>query len=387
MQCALITRTYVMDIIAHEQTEKQPRALSPDAGVPGEYQEWRADVYQALLDAGLEHEAELFWSCAGDSPTYFIAKNKTIPADAPEKCVICCASDPGHHAKAIKATCELRICPECARRLTNRFMARYVPLFECLVRDGRRDYRLRKITLTTPCSLEADDVEEQYRFYRQAVVRLFDDLLSEGWRKRQAVLVADEFGPKGRKLHFHILHFGEWIENRAGYDNTLADAWRAVTNDQAEVVYIELVDKADVKKAVIESVKYATKMWKVDDETGDVVRIEPGLVPLLLQVFKGQRRVRSYGLAYAIGPVEPAPDRCPVCNALMVKYTVGEWNIYVQTGWTIEEVSQYLSADIANKSDTRAPPKRSQNSGLEGLRQPFLPGDVGSAANSLILHV
>lgn len=325
--------------------KKQKTAINADS--QGDYEDWRADVYGALLDADMEHEADLWWRCARCGATYFVSKNQEV--DENTKAVYACCNDPSHHAKAVKMTCQLRICPECARREVFRLLHRYVPVMEALMHSHHPTYRFRKIVLTTPLDMESPDAKTKYLEYASKVPKVFDELLPKGWRSEQGFIQSAEFGPQGHKLHFHLIFFGEWLDNRKSNGYKLASAWKKVTGEECEVVRIYGIKPEDIQAELIETLKYTTKFWKTDED-GEIIRIEPRLMPILLNILKGTRRIRSYGVFYNVPEVPQEPDVCPVCQSALVRWSALEWNIYAQTGWLPDEQSQHLGSDIANKS-------------------------------------
>lgn len=314
---------------------------------PG-YTEWRGEVYQALKDAAMDNEAEAFWSCAGGDPVVWAKKAPAPDAHKNVKsnyvCGECC------QVKLIKETCHLRICPDCARRASARFIERFMPVAEYLIPKMSGAMRFRKIVLTTPFSLTDDDVDSQYRRLKKLVPKVFDELLPDGWRRYQGFIVADEFGAKGKKLHFHILFFGQYIDQSKQGGFKLSRAWNKVTGGSCKVAYIKQVKPNDVRGEILETLKYTTKFWKRGVD-GDIERLEPSLVPTLASVLKGSRRVRSYGVFYRVPQPDRRPVTCPDCNIEMIRLSQVEYEIYFETGWLPEDAELYLR--IGNKSPGR----------------------------------
>jgi len=313
--------------------------------------DWRGLVYAALTDSGYVAEADDFLDCAADNPTYFVTKHIPVPETGDVKQVYCC--DECGKAKVFRKTCHLRICPECAARASARFVARYMPVIHTLIHQHHRSYRFRKIVLTTPYHLLDQNSSHQLAQLKKAIPLMFDELLPSGWRKDQGFIVADEFGPNGLKLHFHILFYGQWLDNKAREDYPLSTAWQKVTGGECEVVHISAVPLDKIEHELIESLKYCAKFWKTDPETGEVIRLDPDLVPRLLAVLKGTRRVRSYGIFYNVPDPDPRPVVCPCCNRSMIKLSPVEWNIYVKTGWLPD--LQELNLRLGNKSGPDPP--------------------------------
>lgn len=316
-------------------------------GPKGDYHEWRLLVSDALRDAGYITDADSFWDCAADQPTYFIPHHRTLPDDTDTKSLYVCLSDRNHRVKAVRCTCHLRICPDCAKRASARLLARYMPKCRELILRRSTRYQFRKVVLTTDLDLRSPDVAIQYQKLRKLVPKLFDSLLLDTWRYNQGVIVSDEFGPEGHKLHFHVIFYGSWLENRAGYEKTISSEWSRLTDGHGEITWIGLVKPADVENEVVEALKYATKFWKSDTD-GNVIRLDPELVVILHELLDGVRRVRSYGIFYKL----PAPaDRdpvCPDCQSPVLRLSVTEWNIFAQSGWLPDEQSLHLR--LGNKS-------------------------------------
>jgi hypothetical protein len=311
----------------------------------GDYHEWRLLVSDALRDAGYDDDADEFWSCAGDDAVFWTTNPPQIGSDSNAASVYVC---PAHGVKIIRKTCHLRICPDCARRAANRLLARFMPTIQETVHSHHPRYRFRKIVLTTPFCLTDPDAKAQYRRLKKCLLKVFDELLPKDWRSDQGYIVADEWGADGLKLHFHILFYGQWLDNRKANGYPLATAWRKVTGGDCEVVYIAGVSAERVEAEVVETLKYCVKFWKSDPETGDTKRLSPDSMVILHQVLKGERRVRSSGIFYRLNAVADRAPCCPVCSEELKRMTISEYNIWVITGWTPEEQTLYLRT--GNKS-------------------------------------
>jgi hypothetical protein len=377
-----------MTSITQNHTETQPLDLTPDFNplTQGGYEEWRADVYGALLDAGMADEADKWWACARGNAVWFPSTDTPVGDDT--KAVYVCPDHPGHHAKAQRITCQLRVCPECAKRESARLLARYMPVVKELAHRHHPKYRFRKIVLTTPLDVRDKDARQKLLHYFKCVPMMFDRLLPKGWRKEQGFLPAYEFGTHGLKLHFHIIFYGQWLDNRKANGYPLASAWEAVTGGECEVVRIYGIKPDDVEDEIVENLKYCTKFWKLDAD-GKPERLDPELVPVLLTVLKGTRRIRSYGLFYKIGKPVKEPMRCPACDAILVRWSATEWNIFAETGWLPDQAREHLGSDIANKSppttgknNKRGSPATSESDVL----QPNIPGLVDNQTDKNVSH-
>lgn len=305
---------------------------------------WRDEVAVALEVAGYAKESELFRTCADPAKIFTVDYNADLPAGSIG--VFVCENDPHHHAKAIAPTCKLRICPDCAHVHTARLMARYVPELLDLEMSGHDEYNCKHVVLTTPISLDDADLRPKLVALMAAVPRCFDLVAGKHWRKDSGLLVALEFGEDGRRLHFHCVWYGKFINKFC-----LSAAWRIVTSGLAQIVHIEQLDRGGedgrtLEAAVAEVCKYATKLAHKNSDgswrwmpAADVVR--------LFTALKGLRRVRSYGLLYNLAE-KPRPHVCPVCSGGMLKLARLEWTIWRETGWLPEEFREALKPPLVN---------------------------------------
>jgi len=154
-----------------------------------------------------------------------------------------------------------------------------------------------------------------------------DQALGQGWYKKgQGYVGAADYGEAGRKLHTHLAAFCAFIDQEE-----LSKIWESLTG--CKVVWIE---EMSTDEALHEVLKYATKL----------TTLQPADVVALRDVIKGQRRVRSRGCFYAIDLVE-VPHTCEVCGAVIVKWSLGQYERHVQ--------NLYLTR--GNNSSCRAPPE------------------------------
>lgn len=344
-----------------------------DNGSAGSYQDWRSEVWQALSDAGLSKESEAFWRCGGDDARF--STHYPLPVDLHSnfKSLFVCDQHPEHEVVVCRETCHLRICPDCARRAAARLIARYVPVALELAKNAPPGYRMRKIVLTTPIDLRDPEVKIKIASARLNVPQLFDKLLPPGWRTSQGFICADEFGPHGGKLHFHILFYGQFISNKAKDGYPLANAWSELTGGECYVTHISSVNYEDLEHELIETVKYVTKFWKTD-ETGALVRLSPDLAVALLRSLRGSRRVRSYGVFFGLPALASDPLTCPECGGTVSRWTPLQWNIFCETGWRPDEQSRLLILRPGNKS----PPERGE---LPSVTSPKPETDLGRPRN------
>lgn len=284
---------------------------------------WRTEVQKHLEAAGHYIDAEAFGRCAADKARVYtqekIGKDSHITGvfACPDQCecVVC------------RETCHLRICPECCRRAGARLVARYLPVMQKQHRPG---HRYRKIVLTTPIDLRQPDVKEEIKRLRKCVSKLFDKILPKNWRKTCGYVVGDEFGPTGHKLHFHILIYSPFIDNRREAGKPLETAWRKVTGGQCQVVFIQEVPRFKLDTELQETLKYVVKFSK--SVNGKTVKVEPYLMVVLHAALKRTRRVRSYGIFYNI-PIEDDDTpvlACRVCGKEMIRTCAREWNAQIE---------------------------------------------------------
>lgn len=323
------------------------------------YESWRNAVYEQLVIAGMDSDAERWLSCE----TYHKIPFSGEDAPVGTKNIACCSREPLNHPRiAFKSTCGLRYCPTCAEQHSARLLARYAPvLTELALKSGSR--RLRKIMLSTPYSLEDDSTGDHYKKLMSAIPVMFDDLLGTEWRDHSGLLVGAEIGENGYKLHFHLLAYCKFIDQKQ-----LATAWNKATDGHAEVVWIAEVsrDKSSVEKAIAEQLKYCTKFWKLKHD-GSRSMIDPHLIPKLAKLLAGTRRIRSYGLFYKIPEPEPETHYCEVCGSPMVMIWQSDWILFRETCMTWEDLNLKLANNFPN-----GPPENKFNSPPEQRKFDFL---------------
>lgn len=329
----------------------------------GEYMRWRWAVSDAYRAAGDVDKADRWDTCA--DPALF-ATIKIHQEALPNNAVgtVCCSEHPEHFNKVICPSCDDRCCPDCAHRQSARLLDRYMPVMQKFIEKPRRGWRFRKITLTTSISVRHPQVKTRIQDLYGAVRQTLDELLKERSKPAKmaecGVVVAHEFGPRGNRLHFHILFYGPLIPQAK-----LSDKWHALGG--WPVVWIESVGnskrhKLTLEDAVAEVVKYTTKFWK-RDRFGKVKYVDPKLIPIISRAIEGTRRVRSWGLFYNAAE-EKGKAYCPTCNAPLMLLSVTEFVIFRETGWLPDEARIMLDADLsdlhlklADKSIDRGPPK------------------------------
>lgn len=289
------------------------------------YQQWRNEVYELLIDADFPRAGE-FLNCSCFASVK-ASSDVSLPTGDNARSVFVCSGNPAHDYDVRLFTCHQRICPDCAHRFSARLLARYVPPALDYIAAHNPSFRLRKIELTTPFSLFDPAIEFRYKQMQQAVIQCFDMVLGSGWRKTQGLIVNDEFGEDGYRLHFHIIHAGPFV----GKDE-LTQAWKAVTGGTCEVTWIKGVTSANPERALIEAMKYAVKMWHRDKD-GNILRTDPAIVARLATLLHGKRRVRTYGIFYKVPEPEREPQCCEQCGAPMERWKLLEYRIFQETGY------------------------------------------------------
>lgn len=324
------------------------------------YKSWRKNVGEQMFFAGMEDEAQAFWSCA-ENPKQKISSHAPAVNSSAETAYVCTQGQ-GHDALLFFSTCDNRGCPDCARRQTARFAHRYVPLtLELAARKDR--YRLRHIVLTTPYDLKEMSVEEgrqRIRDCRNSITGVWK-MLETKKRKTLGSLESFEFGANGHKLHFHILHYGSYLPQV-----DIVNAWRKLTGGECEVVFVRAIglpedSEEKIKHDVIETLKYSTKFWSTDKVTGEIKYIDPSLMPKLMLILKGTRRVRSSGVFYNIPEPENEPLCCADCGHEMSRVRIKEWHLWLSKGAVYEDIkamdrASRLKYTLANKSPPKTVP-------------------------------
>ena len=315
------------------------------------YKAWRNHVATALLEAGLAKEANKFKDCSEKPVQWIPSDSKILHPDATT--VWLCTGNPDEHNAAVfMPTCDCRICPDCARRQAARLAQRYIPVILDLAKNQGRS-RLRHIVLTTPVSLVDDDettLRRKISRYDRAVSKMWANLEKKGFADQyltDGILASWEFGTEGLKLHYHIIHYGHYIPQ-----HLISETWSELTGHECKVVFVRAIGQTgateeQVKHDVIETLKYSTKFWKVDDK-GEIEYIKPELMPKLLLVLKGKRRVRSTGVFYNIPEPEPDAFCCPDCGAEMLRVGLENWHYWTEYHAIVD--MDALRYKLANKS-------------------------------------
>jgi hypothetical protein len=353
-------------MLQHNHTIIQPG--NPDntvkrASRSGDYIRWRLRVADAYRAAGMVAEATLFEECSDPAKFFMLKPGMEIPGEAIN--VVACSSDPAHLSKAICPSCQLRTCPDCAHRETARLLARYMPTMQQYFDHPHRpNWRFSKIVFTTAISLFDGDIQEQIKDIYDHIREVLEIALRTHQTGRisfsdTGTLLSHEFGPNGLKLHVHALFYGPYLrrdelirlwEKRTGY-------WNVSISGVGNGGRLD-----DLPDAVAETIKYTAKFWKRTAK-GEIVYVNPEVVPVLHKAIAGSRRVRSWGLFYNI----QEPDEkayCPVCEAPLTLMRKSEWDAWSQTGFMPDELRAVLREPLlvnskdGNKSPPHPPPIR-----------------------------
>jgi hypothetical protein len=336
---------------------------------------WRTRVGTALLDYGMTKEAFQFNGCF-EHPVHWIKSDTaTLPADAAT--VWLCANEPNHKAALFMPTCDLRICPDCAARHSARLASRFIPKALELSKMPGRD-KLKHVIFTTPLHLtqyDPDTTRTKIYWYMKLVRKSLEQLEQLGieygrsWKTKGAI-VSFEFGEDGLHLHFHVVHYGDFLPQAE-----LSKIWSKLTDGMAKVVYVRGMDYSNetaLKKSIIETLKYSVKFWSTDEKTGETVYLEPTIMPHLLRVLKGMRRVKSWGVFYKLPKPKAEKFKCEECESAMLRLGLEMWSTWIESREAGIHLVRKMRSDallhskLANKSkkaklyESHSPPDESE---------------------------
>lgn len=339
-------------------TMNDPETSTPNQSYhyprPVSIRAWRADVAEALYDAGLEKVATRWLSCS-DNPKTMVkpVDGAVLPKNA-EK-VYVCSSNHNHPAEVHAQTCDLRICPECASRQAARLVHRYLPKFLELAHSHTGSYRFRHVMFSTPYSLEDANIRARMLTGFKQVEQVFSILMSErepDWKNSQGMLVGAEFGEEGHKLHFHAIHYGNYLDQ-----GELSLRWREATGGDAYVVWVKgfPYPGKTIEQTLREVLKYCVKFYGQDKITGKITCIPAHLMPVLAKTLDATRRIRSYGIFYNLPEPDRAKHTCQACGEKMVAIPRDWFVIFCNTGlfpaeWDAQTQDSVLNLKPADKS-------------------------------------
>jgi len=332
---------------------------------------WRADVYEALSDAGDEKTAKRWLSCS-ENPKTKIKPSAGAKLHPAAEVVYVCTGNHQHDAEVYAQTCDLRICPDCARRHAARMANHYTPKMLDLLHQHHRTYRFRLVTFTLPYALDEVDIRQKYLRGFEQVARVMDEMMTTEaeldakvtpvWHKEQGFVTTAEFGSEGLKLHYHVIHYGQYLPQ-----GELSRRWFTVTSGEAYVVDVRKLAREGkpLEEAVQEVFKYAVKFFSKDKKTSEVKAIPAHFMPALARTLENTRRVRAYGLFLKMAAVVHEGHKCEACGSEMVGIPVSYFETFCNTGllpfefwkqnrdWEL----QYKPADKSPEKSTASPPE------------------------------
>ena len=257
---------------SYSLSNSNEQTLSPDeAARRAAVRRWRSEVYESLLLADMDEEAMLWESCCSTAKVEYENTPGELHEDVSGYWV--CPDHRDHGAVVTWNTCDLRYCPTCARRHAARLVHQYAPVAERLIKQNLAGYRLRKIVLTTSIAVDDPQAKAAYESGFDAVRKTldmalnYDWKLSEGetgdwiqqnpgkprfWHKKGGAIAVSEFGETGHKLHYHLLAYVPFINQRL-----LSYLWSLNSPNGESVVYVSDATRFydDPKTAVRETLK------------------------------------------------------------------------------------------------------------------------------------
>jgi hypothetical protein len=356
-------------VVSTSDQTKQPTDQSYHYPRPVSIRAWRADVAEALYDAGLDKVADRWLTCSEQPRTRLRARPGIALPDT-AKTIYVCTGDHTHDVEIYSQTCDLRICPDCARRHSARLVARYLPKMTELMHQHHNTYRFRLVTFTLPFALTDEDIQVKYKSGFNWVFKAMTGLMRKScpdWKEKQAFLTSAEFGENGYKLHYHVIHYGMYLNQV-----DLSNAWRKASCGAGYIVDVRSFPfkNKDPEQSLREVLKYATKFSSQDKITGEITCIPAELVPVLARILEKTRRVRAYGLFFNLPEPERPAHTCETCGGDLLGIPVSYWETYVTTGflpreWLREQSLLHLKpADKSLKSQSNLSPPGDQKPSL-----------------------
>ncbi len=357
-----------MTITENPLKTKPPNTGAVQTKSREKYRDWRDAVAQILQDKHFFKEAER-WDYCDNSPRYIINRNKVEIPPSAETVWVCSASSE-HDAVLFSSSCDFRICPDCAPKQTARLLRRYLPTIAGLMTKYPQ-YRLRTLMFTRSIDINHPDfakiASDGFGLIQKAMLKV----VGPNWNKEGAGMLANwEVGPNGLKLHYHAIYFGNWVEQKR-----LSNAWKVLTGGDY-VVWVAHVkpNDGDWQGAIMETLKYATKFYKEDKETGERKFLDPALTVKLFIAMKGTRRIRSYGSLYSIDEEEERPFFCSDCNAKMVCIGVEYFQVWRETGFSPEGWKSVIKDSLLQfRTANKSPPKAGKTDNADAPHQGMLP--------------
>lgn len=246
--------------------------------------------------------------------------------------------------------------------------ARYLPRMQELMHRHTKSYRFRHIIFTSPYALTDPDIRVKYLCGFKQVYRSMESLMTrdDDWKSEQGFLVSAEFGETGQKLHYHVIHFGQYLDQ-----GDISRAWQKQTGGDAYVVFVKgfPYQGMTIEETLQEVLKYAVKFYSKDPVSGEVKALPPAVLPTLAKVLEKTRRVRAYGVFFNIPQPERTPHTCEACGARMVGIPVDYFVTYCNTGFLpsdwlharTESALRFKPADNSHSLTSGLAPPDSQN--------------------------
>lgn len=194
-----------------------------------------------------------------------------------EVCEYCAETEPDFYHRAIRQTCHLRICPDCAARLAAAARERYAAIIEYLTENPNPGYSFRHIVLTRSLALDGDGDGDKLSETLDLAMRLCRELILA--HPLGGAIATVEVGEQGARFHVHILAYCRWIAQVK-----LSELWRELTESD----YVVWITRQEGKEAIEECLKYVVK----------ATALRPEQLAHLHVALKGRRRVRSCGIFY-----------------------------------------------------------------------------------------
>ena len=314
--------------------------------------------------AGYTKQAEAILTCSMGVSESVDWNSAKLPGSVSGVMVCSCGCEKSRFA--VPMSCNVRVCPYCAKKEQRRRVARFARIAQFVFEKNKKyRYRYRLWTFGTSISLYDPQIVEKIIKLRRKVVNCFDEKLPDGWRERQGIAVVPEFGTSGARLHFHVIQYGSFVNitkmqnewrKQSGISNALVDVESvpaSVRNLDGVVGYISKY----MSKGSLKSVENAIEQENVYDELAKRLVRE-------FEVFRGRKTYITYGVFRSV-EVEREPALCKVCEAPMMMIWSKNWELYVETGfatWAQVEVEDLLSLFMGNNSNTNngndPPPKQ-----------------------------
>lgn len=267
---------------------------------------------------------------------------------------------PEGHEKYVSFACEQRICPKCSHGRSLVLGEKLTPAIMKLIEKTSAVYGLKHITLGTDVNIvefmqvregrreldrsRLDMLREKVMFLRGCVAALFRYYSSVGYDDKGRIVpcgvldsgfevlplclgfaIGIEFGMKAGSLHFHILCLSKFIPQA-----TISHDWELHNRSHGSYCFIQAVGRgdSDVAKSIGYVTKYVTKPLGGKDRDGDtdltynVARMAlwcdlwgvESVIAAMAYVFKGVRRLQTYGAFFALEFEDEEKSCCEVCG-------------------------------------------------------------------------